>query len=352
MLSHVVFEDCPGFKFFGADDVLVVRSLGLPADLNEWEHEHYELVSEVLGVPTDFMYERLKWAYHGGSDGWAMKSYHTEGGFSLADLEAKGVPRDDVLRLHEEGCLVGGSVRVLGDEELLFACAQFWGGTDGGVTIRPELFESVKVFSRVGVSPHVASDFLFYPVADYGFLCPWELLLSGDDRLRTLVVADAYSYALKRREKTVFEEFAQPSVENVPTPERVTELAKGAIFPSVGDGSVRTMNALGKVLGVPAAILARRLNNADERPAGIPEKLATLGFWNDLEALGWTDERITAFMEVRSPMFGLVTPTRYAALGDDYYDAVVTVASSAQGWFVSNMSASKPSGASDQTVTC
>lgn len=26
MLSHVVFEDCPGFKFFGADDVLVVRT--------------------------------------------------------------------------------------------------------------------------------------------------------------------------------------------------------------------------------------------------------------------------------------------------------------------------------------
>lgn len=352
MLSHVVFEDCSGFKFFGADDVLVVRSLGLPADLNEWEHEHYELVSEVLGVPADFMYERLNWAYHGGSDGWAMKSYHTEGGFSLADLEAKGVPRDDVLRLHEEGCLIGGSVRVLGDEELLFACAQFWGGADGGVMIRPELFECVKVFSRVGVSPHVASDFLFYPVADYGFLCPWELLLSGDDRLRTLVVADAYSYAVERREKAVFEEFAQASVENVPTPERVTELAKGTVLPSVGDGSVRTMNALGKVLGVPAAVLTRRLDNADELPTGFPSVIVEAKLRNDLEALGWGGERITAFLEGRSPMFGLVTPTRYATFGDDYYNAVVTVASAAAGWFVSNMGASKPSGASDQTVTC
>ncbi len=352
MLSHVVFEDCPGFKFFGVDDVLVVRSLGLPADLNEWEEEHYELVSEVLGVPTDFMYERLNWAYHGGSDGWAMKSYHTEGGFSLADLEAKGVPRDDVLRLHEEGCLIGGSVRVLGDDELLFACAQFWGGADGGVMIRPELFECVKVFSRVGVSPHVASDFLFYPVADYGFLCPWELLLSGDDRLRTLVVADAYSYALKRREKAVFEEFAQASVENVPAPGRVTELAKGAVFPSVGDGSVSTMNALGKVLGVPAAILTRRLDNADERPTGFPLVIVEAKLRNDLEVLGWGGERITAFLEGRSPMFGLVTPTRYATFGDDYYNAVVTVASLAQGWFVSNVGASKPSGASDPAITC
>ena len=290
MLSHVVFEDCPEFKFFGADDVLVVRSLGLPADLNEWGHEHYELVSEVLGVPTDFMYERLNWAYHGGSDGWVM--------------------------------------------------------------IRPELFECVKVFSRVGVSPHVASDFLFYPVADYGFLCPWELLLSGDDGLRTLVVADAYSYALKRREKAVLEEFAQASVENVPTPERVTELAKGAVLPSVGDGSVSTMNALGKVLGIPAAVLTRRLDNADERPKGIPSMLLEVKLQKKLEALGWGDEPITAFLEGRSPMFGLVTPTRYATFGDEYYNAVVTVASLAAGWFVSNMSASKPSGASDPTVVC
>ena len=352
MLSHVVFEDCPGFKFFGADDVLVVRSLSLPADLNEWEHEHYELVSEVLGVPTDFMYERLNWAYHGGSDGWAMKSYHTEGGFSLADLEAKGVPRDDVLRLHEEGCLIGGSVRVLGDDELLFARAQFWGGADGGVMIRPELFECVKVFSRVGVSPHVASDFLFYPVADYGFLCPWELLLSGDDRLRTLVVADAYSYALKRREKAVFEEFAQASVENVPSPERVTELAKGAVLPSVGDGSVSTMTALGKVLGIPAAILTRRLDNADERPTEFPSVMVEAKLRKKLKDLWWGDERITAFLEERSPMFGLVTPTRYATFGDDYYNAVVAVASVAAGWFVSNMGASKPSGASDPAITC
>lgn len=351
MLSHVVFEDCPGFKFFGADDVLVVRSLGLPTDLNEWEHEHYELVSEVLGVPTDFMYERLKWAYHGGSDGWAMNSYHDEGGFSLADLEAKGVPRDDVLRLHEEGCLIGGSVRVLGDDELLFACAQFWGGADGGVMIRPELFECVKVFSRVGVSPHVASDFLFYPVADYGFLCPWELLLSGDDRLRTLVVADAYAYALKRREKAVFEEFAQASVEIVPTPERVTELAKGAVLPSVGDGSVSALNILGEALGVPAAVLTRRLDNIDEKPARI-HWVRAMGLRGKLEDLGWKHEHITAFLEGRSPMFGLIAPIEYAGLGNDYYRAVLTVASSAPGWFVGNMSASKPSGASDQTVTC
>lgn len=352
MLSHVVFGDCPGFKFFGVDDVLVVRSLGLPTDLNEWEDEHYELVSEVLGVPTDFMYERLNWAYHGGSDGWAMNSYHDEGGFSLADLEAKGVPRDDVLRLYEEGCLIGGVVRVLGDDELLFACAQFWGGADGEAMIRPELFECVKVFSRVGVSPHAASDFLFYPVADYGFLCPWELLLSGDEGLRTLVVADAYSYALKRREKAVFEEFAQASVGNVPVPERVTELAKGAVLPSVGDGSVSTMSALGKVLGIPAAILTRRLDNVEERPAEFPAVMVEAKLRKKLEALWWGDERITAFLEWRSPMFGLVTPTRYATFGDDYYNAVMSVASSlAAGWFVSNMVASKPSGASDQTVT-
>lgn len=336
MLSHVVFEDCPGFKFFGADDVLVVRSLGLPADLNEWEYEHYELVSEVLGVPTDFMHKRLKWAYHGGSDGWAMKSYHDEGGFSLADLEAKGVSRDDVLRLHEEGCLIGGSVRVLGDEELLFACAQFWGGADGGVMIRPELFECVKVFSRVGVSPHVASDFLFYPVADYGFLCPWELLLSGDEGLRTLVLADAYSYALKRREKAVFEDFAQASVENVPTPERVTELAKGAVLPSVGDGSVSTMNALSKALGIPAAVLTRRLDNADERPKGFPSVTVKAKLRKKLETLWWSDERITAFLEGRSPMFGLVTPTRYATFGDASTAGVVhsSVLSAGVGWFV------------------
>lgn len=115
MLSHVVFEDCPGFKFFGADDVLVVRSLGLPADLNEWECEHYELVSEVLGVPTDFMYERLNWAYHGGSDGWAMKSYHTEGGFSLADfLFLILLPLVPVLPL---GLFVALVLRRLGQRE-------------------------------------------------------------------------------------------------------------------------------------------------------------------------------------------------------------------------------------------
>lgn len=208
-MIDTVFDECPEFKFFSVEDVLVVRSLGLPDDFELWVHEHYELVAGVLGVPTDFMYYRLNSAYHGGSDGWAMDSYHDDGGFSLDELVAGGLVRDEVLRLYGEGCLVGGVSELEDDGELFFARNQFEVGADGGVRLLPELFEGVRVFSRVGAHPYVASDFLFYPCPDYGFLCPVELLLSGDEGLRALVVADAYGYALKRRGAVVSAVFFQ-----------------------------------------------------------------------------------------------------------------------------------------------
>ena len=69
-MLHNVFDEYPGFKFFSAEDVLRVRSLALPVSVDDWGHEHFELVSGVLGVSTDLMYERLREAFDGGSAGW------------------------------------------------------------------------------------------------------------------------------------------------------------------------------------------------------------------------------------------------------------------------------------------
>lgn len=42
LMLNNVFDECPGFEFFSAEDVLRVRSLGLPDDFELWEHEHFE----------------------------------------------------------------------------------------------------------------------------------------------------------------------------------------------------------------------------------------------------------------------------------------------------------------------
>lgn len=147
-MLHNVFDEYPGFKFFSAEDVLKVRSLGLPKSTYDWENEHFELVSGVLGVSTEFMYERLKEAFEGGSAGWGIYCEWGDG-LSLAELEDKGLPRAEVMRLYEEGCLNGG----IWEGALLFTRAQFWGGAgkgvwsvsgEGALRFNPEFFECVR----------------------------------------------------------------------------------------------------------------------------------------------------------------------------------------------------------------
>ena len=387
LVIDTIFDECPEFEFFSVEDVLVVRSLGLPEDFELWVHEHYELVAGVLGVPTDFMYYRLNSAYHGGSDGWVMDSYHDDGGFSLDELVAGGLGRDEVLRLYEDGCLIGGVSEVEDGGELFFARNQFEVGADCGVMLLPELFEGVRVFSRVEAHPYVMSDFLFYPCPDYGFLCPVELLLSGDEGLRALVVGDAYAYALKRRGAVVSAGFVRAGVSSVPVPGRVVELAEGGVVPSVGDGSLGALGGLAGVLGVSQAVLVRRFANVGERPVGVcrsgfserwmaeavgvsvdvfrgmcevgdfvVERVDSWGEYvvsgvhfapvfndrnrvggfvffpdslrlvDELRNLGWGDSRIVEFLEEPSPWFGLVAPVEYARLGGEYVDAVLEVA--------------------------
>lgn len=398
-MLHNVFDEYPGFEFFSAVDVLRVRSLALPVSVDDWEHEHFELVSSVLGVSTDLMYERLREAFGGGSTGW---DFHCDwyDGWSLDELEAGGLPVGEVMRWFEEGCLVGDVWKPAfnadeGVPGLRFTRAQFWGGAGKGVwggsgegTLRfnSEFFECVRVFSCLGVSAGAVDMFLFYPSHDYGFLTAAELLLSGDEGLRALVLADARVWALKSLEQVAVEDWVRVSVGSVPVPGNVVALTVAGIVPSVGDGSVRDLGVLGEVLRVPAGVLAHRLagagrgqelvrrvgmidvdvasgsgvsvdvvrglcasgeliakrfkdgdywvNGVHLMPAGRDDVLVdgwelfpdSVRLVSELRGLGWGDSRVVEFLVEPSPWFGLVAPVEYARLGGEYVDAVLEVA--------------------------
>lgn len=381
-MLHNIFDEYPGFKFFSAEDVLKVRSLGLPESTYDWENEHFELVSSVLGVSTEFMYERLKEAFEGGSAGWCAYCEWGDGA-SLAELESEGLPGGEVMRLYEDGCLNGG----IWEGDLLFTRAQFWGGA-GEATLRfnPEFFECVKTFRVVGVEPHVTDDFLFTPSPEYGFLSAAELLLSGDVALVTLVLEDAQECELKCRADVAGRAWVRVGEGNVPVPGNVVALTEAGVVPSVGGGSLGDLGALAEVLRVPWGVLVRRFAEVDRRSdgvrwAGLPPRRAAVGsgvsadvvegmcesgellsgrygdgdriveavhlmpvydfdglvvdwvFFHDsvrlvgeLRDWGWGADRIVQFLEEPSPWFGLVAPIEYARLGDEYVDAVLAVA--------------------------
>lgn len=388
-MLHNVFDEYPGFKLFSAEDVLKVRSLGLPKSTYDWENEHFELVSSVLGVSTEFMYERLKEAFGGGSAGWGIYCEWGDG-LSLAELEDKGLPGTEVMRLYEEGCLNGG----IWEGALLFTRAQFWGGAgkgvwsvsgEGALRFNPEFFECVKMFRAVGVEPHITDDFLFTPSFEYGFLSAAELLMSGDEALVALVLDDARECALGRRAEVVGRAWGRAGVGNVPVPVNVVALTVAGVVPSVGGGSLADLGALAEVLRVPWGVLVHRFASIDERSngvrwAGLPPRKVAKGLgvpedvvvgmcesgelmagkygdgdyivegvhlmpvygddglvidWvffsgsvrlvGELRDWGWGDDRIVEFLESPSPWFGLVAPIEYARLGDEYVDAVLVV---------------------------
>lgn len=381
-MLHNVFDEYPGFKFFSAEDVLKVRSLGLPESTYDWLNEHFELVSSVLGVSTEFMYERLNEAFEGGSAGWCDYCEWGEGA-SLSELETQGLSRGEVMRLYEEGCLNGG----IWEGDLLFTRAQFWGGA-GETTLRfnPEFFECVKTFRAVGVEPHITDDFLFTPSPEYGFLSAAELLLSGDEVLVALALEDARECALKRRTDIVGRAWVRAGEGNVPVPGNVVALTEAGIVPSASGGSLGDLGALAEVLRVPWGVLVRRFAEVDGRSDGVrwaglpPHRVANgsgvsedalvgmcesgellSGRYSDGDCLveavhlmpvygddgsvvdwvffpgsvrlvaelrdwGWGSDRIVQFLEEPSPWFGLVAPVEYARLGDEYVDAVLAVA--------------------------
>lgn len=390
-MLHNVFDEYPGFKFFSAEDVLRVRSLALPVSVDDWEHEHFELVSGVLGVSTDLMYERLREAFDGGSTGWDFFCDWYDG-LSLDEQEAEGLPAGEVMRWFEEGCLVGDVWKPAfnadeGEVGLRFTRAQFWGGSgEGCLRFNSEFFECVRVFSRLGVSAGAVDMFLFYPSHDYGFLTAAELLLSGDEGLRALVLADARVWALKSLEQVAVKDWVRVSVGSVPVLGNVVALTVAGIVPSVGDGSVRDLGVLAGVLRVPAGVLVHRFAGAGRRSGGVRwcalpvgdvvagagvsvcdvrrlceqgellvERRKSGELWVDavhlmpagrddvlvddwvifpdsvrlvreLRGLGWGDSRVVEFLVEPSPWFGLVAPIEYARLGGEYVDAVLVVA--------------------------
>ena len=310
------------------------------------------------------------------------------------------MPAGEVMRWFEEGCLVGDVWKPAfnadeGEVGLRFTRAQFWGGDGKGVwggsgegclRFNSEFFECVRVFSRLGVSAGAVDMFLFYPSHDYGFLTAAELLLSGDEGLRALVLADARVWALKSLEQVAVKDWVRVSVGSVPVPGNVVALTVAGIVPSVGAGSVRDLGVLAGVLRVPAGVLVHRFAGAGRRSGGVRwcalpvgdvvagagvsvcdvrrlceqgellvERRKSGELWVDavhlmpagrddvlvddwvifpdsvrlvreLRGLGWGDSRVVEFLVEPSPWFGLVAPIEYARLGGEYVDAVLVVA--------------------------
>ena len=326
-MIYDVFSTPSGFKFFGVDDVLRLRSLGVSKSRDEvWDAKCVDVAVEVLGVDEGFCYGRLEDAFGEGRDDWEYECDVLDG-FTLDELEAEGLSAGEVMRLWESGCLVGDEF----GGELRFARAQFWGGVGvSELVVREEFFEVLGVFRRLGVSAADAGTFLFEPRDDYGFLAPAELLLSGVDELRDLVVADAHGCAVERRGVGVVDEWARASVGTVPAPGVVVGLVgKGVDFGAVFGGGFGEFpyELLGRVaegLGIPVGVLMCRVKGM--RYGLGRRRDGTGGLMDELEGLGWSDGSIEEFLRVPSPWFGVVPPLEYARLGDEYVGAVVTVA--------------------------
>lgn len=326
-MIYDVFSMRPGFEFFGVDDVLRLRSLGVSRSWDEvWDAKCVDVAVEVLGVDEGFCYGRLEEAFGEGRDDWEYECDVLDG-FTLADLEAEGLSAGEVMRLWESGCIVGDDV----GGELRFARAQFWGGVGvSGLVVREEFFEVLGVFRRLGVSAADAGTFLFEPRDDYGFLAPAELLLSGVGELRDLVVADAHGCAVERRGVGAVDELARASVGTVPTPGVVVGLVgRGVNFGAVfgggfGEFPYELVSKVAEGLGIPVSVLMCRVKGM--RYGLGRRREGTGGLMDELEGLGWSDGSIAEFLRVPSPWFGVVPPLEYARLGDEYVGAVVTVA--------------------------
>ena len=159
-MIYDVFSMRPGFKFFGVDDVLRLRSLGVSKSWDEvWDAKCVDVAVEVLGVDEGFCYGRLEDAFGEGRDDWEYECDVLDG-FTLAELEAEGLSAGEVMRLWESGCIVGDDF----GGELRFTRAQFWGGFGvSELVVREEFFEVLGVFRRLGVSAADAGTFLFEP---------------------------------------------------------------------------------------------------------------------------------------------------------------------------------------------
>lgn len=146
-MIYDVFSMRPGFKFFGVDDVLRLRSLGVSKSWDEvWDAKCVDVAVEVLGADEGFCYGRLEDAFGEGRDDWEYECDVLDG-FTLAELEAEGLSAGEVMRLWESGCIVGDDF----GGELRFTRAQFWGGVGvSELVVREEFSEVLGGVSAFG----------------------------------------------------------------------------------------------------------------------------------------------------------------------------------------------------------
>lgn len=389
----VIFDvlDVEGFVFPSVEGVLRVRSLGLRGfDEMDWQFMPTGLVEDVLGLDSGWVSQRLGDAFGAGRHCWFDEVDCYGLGLSVGEVaECLGVRDGDVVRLWDEGFLVGA---LVDNGELEFARAQFNREASGEGFWRKELVECVKLLRRGGVSASDMSGFLFYPVVDYGFLTAAELLVGGDEGLRQLVLADAGAFMVEVSSRRVAYEWRRVSDESVPTPGAVKGLVDSGAdawrlvglfngkfdewsFEKLAEGlgfSEALLLSRGRRWGAPRGwslngwsveMMSKRCGMPVEElmgmqddglllfesctPASGGSKLevadfqfvtAMEGSWDtvvcpvslklvrELLALGWSAEDTARFLETRSPWFGLIPPIEYARLGDEFLECVLHVA--------------------------
>lgn len=216
--------DWGGFEFPKVEDFLRLRSLGLKDCRSKCDFEDYNsgLITDVLGVPTDWFGWRVSNAFGGGADGW-YDDMRSEYGFKVCDVaEFSGLSEDDVVQLYQEGCLL--AERSLKDGELLFPPIQFE-DVDETRRISPEFFECAKILTRGGFGGERGAHFLFFPTTNYGLLTAAELLKTGDDGLRAMVIADTHNYVLNTYVEKSANEWVEVTKGSVPNPAVVQAFA-------------------------------------------------------------------------------------------------------------------------------
>ena len=91
--------------------------------------------------------------------------------------------------------------------------------------ISPEFFESAKILTRGGFGGERGAHFLFFPTTNYGLLTAAELLKTGDDGLRAMVIADTHNYVLNTYVEKSANEWVEVTQGSVPNPAVVQAFA-------------------------------------------------------------------------------------------------------------------------------
>lgn len=265
-------EHYEGMVIPTADQLLKLRSLNLTYGDEYHHYMNAAPIVETLGVPESWFWHRIEESWGAASDGWC-DSLKAEDGYTLHELKRRhGLDPETVLERETQLPIFG---EVCDDGIRRYASVQFERWESGGRAMRDYVWPCVEIFRSYNLTPEEAVWYIYDARADYGFFTPAELLKYGDSGVKSLVLADATEYAVKKRTERLAREWREPTKENVPDPKTVTSLidsSEGLIDDQDSWWYDSKFSTLAKKLNVSEALLISRAKAPKKRYFGsVPE---------------------------------------------------------------------------------